>query len=213
MVEWRLFPEGTVPHFTTPAFFAAHPWVDPAHQAGHAERTAMTAQLIREFVTSHGLRAMSDLGCGDGSLLAELADLPIPKWGYDAGHANVRRAQAAGLDVRRADLFSGPVEVAELVTACEVVEHLADPHTFVKKLPGRAMVLSSPSAETDEWHYVHHAWAWDMDGYADLVTGAGWEIVKHVECDAAPNRHQGQVRPQRFQAIACIRAESEVTAP
>lgn len=205
MTEWQLFEPGTVPHFTTPGFFEAHPWVDPAHQLGHAERTAMVADLVRGFVAAHPVSSLVDLGCGDGSLLGQIRDLPIPMWGYDAGAANRERATAAGLDVRPADLLTSPLEFADLIVATEVVEHLVDPHGFVRSLPGDKLILSSPSAETGDWHYEHHAWAWDRDGYAALVESAGWTVVGHVECDAPDNFHGGVRRPQRFQAIAAVK--------
>lgn len=205
MTEWRLFPEGTVPAFTTLDFFEAHPWVPPGHQRGHAERTAMVCSLIGDLHAKDPVGSITDLGCGDGALLDHLRYLRVPMWGYDAGMANVRQAVESGLDVRQADILSGGLECGELVVASEVVEHLADPHGFVAGLPGRRIVLSSPSAENCYWHYVHHAWAWDMDGYRSLVEGAGWTVVDHRECDAERNTHMGLTLPQRFQAIAAVR--------
>lgn len=205
MSEWRLFPEDTVPVWTTPEFFAAHPWVSPTHQFGHAERTKMVATLVRRFVATHPVSSLVDLGCGDGSLLNLLRDLPLSMWGYDAGVQNCEQAAAADLDVRRADFFTDPVEFGELIVATEVVEHLVDPHTFIANLPGNRLILSSPSAEDADWHYEHHAWAWDPHGYAALVTGCGWTIVEHAECDATGNIHGGVWRPQRFQAISAVR--------
>lgn len=205
MAEWQLFEPGTVPFFTTPAFFEAHPWVDPNHQHGHAERTAMVAALVRKFAQDHAVSSLVDLGCGDGSLLGQLRDLPIPMWGYDAGAQNGEHARVAGLDVRPADLLSSPIEYADLIVATEVVEHLVDPHGFIRSLPGNKLILSSPSAEDGAWHYEHHSWAWDLDGYAELVKSCGWTVVDHVECDAPDNFHGGVRRAQRFQAISAIK--------
>jgi len=204
--EWQLFEPGTVPFFTTPEFFAAHPWVPPEQQGGHAERTAMVADLIHDIVLAEpfGL-SLVDLGCGDGSLLSQIGHLPISTWGYDAGIENVKKARAADLDVYHADLLSDPQRYADISVASEVVEHLVDPHGFLRDLPGRYLVISSPSAETDEWHYLHHAWAWDLDGYVELVRGAGWHILDQVECDGGDNFHGGIRRPQRFQAICATR--------
>ncbi len=101
---------------------------------------------------------------------------------------------------RRAVLF------AARVFASEVVEHLAEPEKFLRSLPDcDALVLSSPSAETGDWHYGHHAWAWDMNGYADLVRRCGWKVTHQVECDGGVNWHGGITREQRFQAIAAER--------
>lgn len=200
-----LFEPGTVPDFTTPKFFQAHPWVDPRHQFGHAERTAMVAGLVRKVVTAFGLASVVDLGCGDGSLLGQLRDLPVRMWGYDAGAANVEHARAAGLAVFHGDILMDQIEYADLIVATEVVEHLVDPRAFVRSLPGRHLILSSPSAEDADWHYEHHSFAWDLDGYAAMVADCGWTVVEQVECNAPDNFHGGIRRPQRFQAIFATR--------
>lgn len=205
MSEWRLFSSGTVPVFTTREFFANHPWVPPEHQRGHAQRTAMVAELIADLHAKNPISSITDLGCGDGSLLTQLAHLGVPSWGYDAGLGNVKQAVQSGLDVRQTDILAGGLEYGELVVASEVVEHLVDPHGFVANLPGRRIVLSSPSAENLFWHYVHHAWAWDIDGYRALVEDAGWTVIEHRECDAERTIHMGMSLPQRFQAIAAVR--------
>jgi predicted TPR repeat methyltransferase len=199
--EWKLF-EGDVPYFSTPEFFAAHPWVPPENQAGHAQRQAMVGEMVSFVLTQQpGIKTLTDLGCGDGSLLHLLRGLPVKAWGYDLGEANLKRAAELGLDVRRADIFSG-LEYGDMLIASEVVEHLAKPEAFLRGLPDcKALILSSPSAETDEWHYEHHAWAWDMRGYADLVTRCGWRVLEHRECDGGVNWHGGVTKPQRFQAI------------
>ena len=66
--EWKLF-DGDPPGYTTTTFFRDSPWVSPARQAGHAERTAMAARLVADVVTRYEPDTLSDLGCGDGSLL------------------------------------------------------------------------------------------------------------------------------------------------
>lgn len=197
MAEWRLFPEGTVPEFTTPGFFTAHPWIDPVHQRGHAERIALAVAVITEVVANHPVRDLVDLGCGDGSLLAAVKGLGVPSWGYDLGVDNIRVARERGVDARHGDFTSGVVEYGDLVVATEVVEHMVDPHDWLRQIPGRYLVVSSPYDEDDGNHYEHHAWAWDQAGYRTLVEGAGWRVEDHVDC------------PAGFQAIAASR---EVTS-
>lgn len=165
----------------------------------------MVVTLTRRFLQDYSVSSIVDLGCGDGSLLKQLSELSIPMWGYDAGIANVAHACAIGLDVRRGNLLADPLAYGDLIVATEVVEHLVDPHRFVRSLPGDKLILSSPSAEDADWHYEHHAWAWDMEGYADLVRTNGWAVVDHVECDAPHAYHGGIQRGQRFQAIAAIK--------
>lgn len=204
-MEWRLFAEGTVPEFTQRPFFASHHWVPPAGQTGHAERIAMVADLVRRFVAVRNIWSLVDLGCGDGSLLLALQGLPVAKWGYDVGTENLNVAWSHGLDVRLADILVDPLEYGDLIVATEVLEHLLDPHGFLRQLPGDKLIVSSPSAETDEWHYAHHAWAWDLEGYVELLTSCGWRVIEHVECAGGDNVHGGHVRAQRFQGAVAVR--------
>lgn len=206
MTEYRLFPEGTVPVYSLPNFFEQHPWINPDHQRGHQQRMDMTEALVRSYLADTELSTVTDLGCGDGSLLGRLQDLPQRMWGYDAGSQNVQQGQHHGLDVRQGNLYD-PVdfEYGDLLVCTEVVEHLLDPHRYVAGLPGSHLILSSPSAETNEWYYEHHTWAWDLDGYKALAEEAGWTVLRQVECDAETNYHCGHERPQKFQALVAVR--------
>ncbi len=207
MAEWKLF-DGEEADFSTFQFFRVHPWVPPEHQAGHAERTAMAAGLVRRSAYEHHPSSISDLGCGDGSLLHAISDLPVPMWGYDAGEQNLRVAKDRGVDARHADILSpGALILGEMVTCCEVLEHLADPHEFLRGITAPMIVASSPSAETAEWHYEHHAWAWNTNGYLALLEGTGWDVREHVECDGNVATHCGMTRRQRFQAIFATRRQ------
>lgn len=207
MTEWKLF-EGSDPHVSSVPFFQSHPWVPPEGQIGHAERTRMVALLVPWIQqTIQPVSSIADLGCGDGSLLGQLAELPVlcPMWGYDLGLDNIYRAHLLGLDVRHANILTDELEYGELLIATEVLEHLEDPLRFLKGLPGELLIVSSPSAETDRWHYVDHTWAWDLDGYRDLVEQAGWLVSKQVECDGGVNVHAGLAGAQRFQAIVATK--------
>lgn len=207
MTEWRLYGREE-PRYSQVEFFKEHPWVPPENQAGHTERIRMVADLVRKVVAEHGPTTISDLGCGDGSLLYALRDLLVRMWGYDAGRENVRVAREKGLDVGERNILRDRLEYGSLVTCCEVVEHLAQPREFLRCLPSgvEMLIISSPSAETGDWHYGEHAWAWDLDGYAALVRDAGWRVVEHVECAGGVNHHGGVAGEQRFQAIFAERA-------
>jgi hypothetical protein len=207
VTEYRLFSPASPPWYSTLPFFRGHPWVSPALQAGHAQRTAMAAGLIANIIRSHQPATLSDLGCGDGSLLDAIRVFSVRTWGYDAGEQNVLVARARELDVRQADILAPGLEYGELVTCCEVIEHLADPHGFIARIPARLLVLTSPSAEDRSWHYEHHAWAWDLEGYAAMITAAGWDVITQAECDGGGAMHCGEFRQQRFQAVFATRSD------
>lgn len=197
MTEWQLFEPGTVPEWTTGGFFAHHPWIDPKWQRGHAERIQLAREVIGEAVDAFGIKSIVDLGCGDGSLLATLTDLGVTAWGYDLGEQNIEVARhQRGVDARLGDFMAGPVEYGELIVATEVVEHLVDPYSFLRGLPGGRLVVSSPFDEDDVNHYEHHAFAWDEAGYRDLVTACGWTVVEQRTC------------PAGFQAVFAVREGS-----
>jgi trans-aconitate methyltransferase len=199
MAEWKL--DG---HDRTGA---GRPWMNLAAQPGFGQRAQMVGDLVRVVARGHNdpPQTVTDLGCGDGALLATLPPW-LRCWGYEIGAGDVAHARARGLDVRQADILTGDLDYGDLLIASEVLEHLDDPAGFLRGLPGgRWLIVSSPSLETGDWHNDIHSWAWDMDGYAALLTRAGWEVVAHNDCPGGHNTFAGVTRRQRFQAVLARR--------
>lgn len=206
MSEWRLFEADTIPDFTTPEFFAAHPHIEPGHQVGHAERMKMTADVVNDLIATHAVASVLDLGCGDGSLLQLITPQPgVTLRGYDGCTASVAVAQGKGLDVTLADIRSIPTGDVDLVIASEVIEHLLHPHVFVANIESEFAVFTSPAHEDAGWHYPHHAWAWDPPGYRDMIREAGWSPLSHHLCRAPSVDHGSGAREQVYQAVAARR--------
>jgi 2-polyprenyl-6-hydroxyphenyl methylase/3-demethylubiquinone-9 3-methyltransferase len=101
-------------------------------------------------------RRALDVGCGAGLLCEPLARLGAEVTGIDAAPENVAaaraHAEAAGLEIdyRVGDLSALALGRFQLVTAMEVIEHVADKATFIAALaahlaPGGLMVLSTPN--------------------------------------------------------------------
>ena len=128
---------------------------------------------------------ISDFGCGDGGLLSLLKDMPHTKsWGYDFQPTSQVGWAERGVNAYPLDVFGKDrhkVEVGEVVVCTEVLEHLADPHEVVEWLAGESLYLvaSSPHTETDASHDECHAWAWDMQGYRNMLRNAGFKIIRH----------------------------------
>ncbi len=124
-------------------------------------------RFIRDAVDAHwgsdpqslkplaGKRAM-DVGCGAGLLCEPLVRLGAAVTGVDAAGENIAAATAhaagAGLaiDYRAGELSTLNLGTFDLVTAMEVIEHVADKQAFVEQLaahlaPGGLMVLSTPN--------------------------------------------------------------------
>ncbi|WP_324262239.1 bifunctional 2-polyprenyl-6-hydroxyphenol methylase/3-demethylubiquinol 3-O-methyltransferase UbiG [Altererythrobacter sp. H2] len=97
-----------------------------------------------------------DVGCGAGLLCEPLARLGASVTGVDAAPENVAAAAAhaegSGLDVRYMAGEVGALDIGQfdLVTAMEVIEHVADKRAFIAALaarlaPGGLLVLSTPN--------------------------------------------------------------------
>lgn len=153
-------------------------YIPPAVQAGFWERMNMVAALVAEYDEE---RPVVDLGCNGGHLLALLH--PRTCWGYDVARAPLAVGAAAGHDVRHADITTDDIELAPVVTICEVLEHLDHPHAVVRRLardPVRVVVASGPYMETADDHYEQHHWVWDEEGFAAMFTEVGFTVVKRA---------------------------------
>jgi len=143
-------------------------WWDPKGSSAMLHRlNPVRLAFLREAIDAHwggdkdnlkplaGKRAL-DVGCGAGLLAEPLARLGAEVTGVDAAEENVAvaRAHAAGsglaIDYRHGELSALGLGRFDLVTAMEVVEHVADKATFVAELaghlaPGGLLVLSTPN--------------------------------------------------------------------
>jgi 2-polyprenyl-3-methyl-5-hydroxy-6-metoxy-1,4-benzoquinol methylase len=182
MSEWKLF-DGDVAPFTDDDFYRDRDAAHHLEEAGHVERIHKACEFVAQaYAESHG--TVSDFGCGDGGLLDYLRhQYGIQGWGYDMAPNNVKYAQFnRQLDVRLTDFSTdADVEYGHIVVMTEVLEHITDPHGALAAIPKttKYIVASSPRWETPENHYEFHNWAWDDTGYAQLIQGAGFTIVRH----------------------------------
>lgn len=185
MREVRFFKEGTIPEWTTPEWYAQRESAPHLEQGVHRPRLEMAADLAMRVARSWGWWAVSDLGAGDGGLLQLLKREPrLTAWGYDLQQSNVDASKLRGVDVRYADVLRDRVNYGDIVIATEMIEHLVDPHGFVGSLYDnedevQCLIASSPHTDTLEDHIQYHAWGWDVEGYANMLESAGWEVVDH----------------------------------
>ena len=111
-------------------------------------------------VDEHGFRPLEgksalDVGCGAGLLAEPLARLGATVTAIDAAPEliDIARAHAAGTGLAVDYRAMGVEELTgtfDLVTAMEVVEHVADPKAFLASLaarlaPGGLLILSTPN--------------------------------------------------------------------
>lgn len=188
MAEHKLF-EGAVPYVSTAEFHADRERAPHLEQSWHRPRLEKAAEFVRLVTDRQPVsdRTVSDLGCGDGGLLSLLAGPgEITAWGYDFAPANMagwaeRNVAALALDVFGADWPL--VRLGTVTVMTEVLEHLEDPHGVLARVhgPSRFLVCSSPWNENQNSHCAEHAWAWDLEGYADMIQRAGWTVLRHEQ--------------------------------
>ncbi len=143
-------------------------WWDPKGSSAMLHRlNPVRLAYIREAIDLHwggdvrarhplaGKTAL-DVGCGAGLLCEPLARLGAEVTGVDAAAENIGAAraheQAGGLDVayHAGELAELQANRFDLVTAMEVIEHVADKGAFVHQLQerladGGLMVISTPN--------------------------------------------------------------------
>ncbi len=152
------------------AFFAnlAKDWWNPKgkmaslHQVNPVRlgfiRSAVDAHFEADALSVNPLAGKSalDIGCGAGLVCEPLARLGADVTGVDAAAENVAAAAAhaegVGLDIRymAGELASLDIGTFDLVTAMEVIEHVADKRAFLADVvaslaPGGLLVLSTPN--------------------------------------------------------------------
>lgn len=143
-------------------------WWNPSGSSAMLHRlNPVRLAFLREAIDSHwqgdprapkplsGKRAL-DVGCGAGLLCEPLARLGADVTGVDAAEANLdaarEHARGSGLAIeyRWGDVGQLGLTGYDLVTAMEVIEHVADKPAFVAALaaalkPGGLLVLSTPN--------------------------------------------------------------------
>jgi predicted RNA methylase len=191
--EWRLFEEGTIPECTTREWYLGRERAPHLEQPGQRDRILTSAALVARVAFEHRLNTVVDLGAGDGGLLSLLGP-NLTAWGYDLCPDNVEGAKERGVDVRYGDVIDGEVTWADIAVCTEMLEHLVDPHAFVRRIAAnaKALICSSPADERPAAHYEFHTWAWDEVGYRRLVEQAGFKV-------------RSQQRVHMFQVLLAVR--------
>lgn len=118
-------------------------------------------RLVRERIHAAARPgSVLDVGCYDGALLASLA----PGWqrfGVEASRLAAQAARGKGIEIlaeRIADI-AAIARRFDVITAVDVIEHVADPKAFVAMLadrlvPGGRLILSTGSLDAPAWRWA-----------------------------------------------------------
>ncbi|UOR15846.1 bifunctional 2-polyprenyl-6-hydroxyphenol methylase/3-demethylubiquinol 3-O-methyltransferase UbiG [Qipengyuania aquimaris] len=146
----------------------AKDWWDPKGSSAMLHKlNPVRLEFLREAIDLHWAgdirsakplagKSALDVGCGAGLLCEPLARLGADVTGVDAAPENTAaaaiHAERSGLDIRymAGELASHDIGTFDLVTAMEVIEHVADKQAFASQLAARLtdgglMVLSTPN--------------------------------------------------------------------
>jgi|GEM_PF-2329841 len=91
-----------------------------------------------------------DVGCGNGEFLAAAAEAGFEAHGIDISEAAAEMCRARGLRAVSGDFLSAPTEAPfDAITMWDVIEHLPDPVSFVRRAvellrPGGVLVMKTP---------------------------------------------------------------------
>lgn len=184
MTAWKLF-DGDVAHVSTAEFHEHRDRADHLGDPWHRPRLLKAAELVRLAIAQLEQPTVSDLGCGDGGLLSLIKD-EAEAWGYDFAPANAAGWPERGVKAEQLNVFgrdSGRVRFGSITVVTEVLEHLTNPGRALAWIRenSRFLVASSPWAEDDVRHDECHAWAFDVAGYRDLITTAGFRVLRHAQ--------------------------------
>ena len=152
-------------------------------------------QLVRKHVSG---KTILDVGCGDGVFLSMLSD-EWKKQGLEPSAAGASLAQRRNLDVTCATLDTSPQRFeADLISALDVIEHVADPHRFLESFkqhlrPGGVVLLLTGDADSygakvagSQWSYLRwagHISVFSKSGLEKLVRSHGFEVLAWKRCE------------------------------
>lgn len=188
MTESRLFDPENPPEWLNSDWWANTDNCNHLDNRVHRARLESAALSATQAAQDLGIETITDVGAGDGGLLSLLPEpFRSKSWGYDVIEDSIKYAKTVRkVDVRKCNVVTGRPRLAPVVVATEMLEHLEDPHAFVRKVYDAGtefMIASSPHSETEQHHEWNHAWAWDRNGYRELIAQAGFNIVGQFDAE------------------------------
>lgn len=189
-------------------------WIDPmpsqadldayyaaAYEGGRYARFA-EAQQIRQLISAHRLKRLRDrvrpgrwldIGCSTGNFVAAAVAEGIEGEGIDISRAAIEIARSRGLVAHHSAVEDFEVQQPfDTITAFDVLEHLLDPHSFIRRIrewlvPGGSLALTLPDVSSlyprvlmgRHWFYYwpdEHLFYFDPQTIRRLLAGEGFAV-------------------------------------
>lgn len=149
------------------------------------------------YLTDHQAIELLDVGCGDGwqlDLYRLAAEKRIRTTGVEIRNdvCDIARAKGHQVYCGRFEDVELPLQF-DLVNLSQVIEHVADPRAFVRRIhdvlrPGGILVLETPNTDTIDWkwfrsgawgayHIPRHWTFFDPTSLRRLVESVGFEFL------------------------------------
>jgi SAM-dependent methyltransferase len=160
----------------------------PLMRAFDNKRYRHYADWVASFLGESGAQHVLEVGCGDGWVLEFLQDAHRSTCfhGLEPSAAAVRRAKAAGIDIRKGSVAANdlPADSFDFAYCINVVEHVADPIGFVRSLGallkpgGHALIICPYGNVVDpELMFVDHLYSFSGKNLELIVRRAGFSVV------------------------------------
>jgi SAM-dependent methyltransferase len=178
----------------------AYERVDAAYFDSSADdlRYVQFYRRLEQFVKPHTSgRTILDVGCGDGVFLSCISS-EWSKQGLEPSASGASLARKKNLDVAQATLDTAPQPYeADVVSALDVIEHVIDPHHFVKSFkrhlrPRGVILLLTGDADSypakiagPRWSYLRwcgHISVFSQAGLRRLLESHGFEVLAWSRC-------------------------------
>jgi len=123
------------PHLDRAAYYQEY-WRDPKVTA--SPYLSWKAETTRVDPKIRGARAILDVGCGDGTVLASLDRRDARLVGVDIGEDAIKKVKGLGFEGHEVDLESGnlpfPSDTFDVVCCYDVLEHLFAPGVLLGEM-------------------------------------------------------------------------------
>jgi SAM-dependent methyltransferase len=177
----------------------------------HDQELARAAVLAR-----HARGSVLDVGCFDGALLESLGN-GFERFGVEASRAAVDVCKRRGIDVLAPSIRDLPSIDRKFDAACavDVIEHVADPLAFLRRVRdlvrvGGSIVISTGNADTPAWRaFGGRYWYCSFPEHISFVSAtwarAAAELLDLEVVGITPFRHRQNGATRAHAAIGFLK--------